>query len=526
MTSAWRTAPALRRWLLLTASMTALVAASGLAYSSAKAASPAEFYAASQCAKADGALHVHGVRVYDASGKQFISYGVTLSDLQTAQWAKGLAHEKTSIKIAATDWCVNTIRLQIAQDVLVGADGKSFDKSFWDAITAEVTLAEKSYHLDVVLNDDTEGTNQDEPAPTAATVAFWRRMAAQYKNDPDVIFDLFNEPRAIHPTGCGNKTDWNLWQNGGVYYANKKTYLGEQQLVSSVRDLKADDDSKNLIWVENICGSFSGVLGHLLKGANIVYDIHHPTGTPHAPSTWNTDYGFLIEGNHVPVVDGEWTNYASSGPECWPNAPTSVPAYLAWMAQHGIGMSAWSLLPGVLITSASTYNPTVIMTSGKDKWRCANGLNQGAGALIMAWFKQQNEVHQAVNQAHGLCLEAWAPRDTNNGDKVQLNTCDGDENQFWSFAPDGAGPSYELVNEAHGLCLDAEADHDAANGDRVELWACNGGSNQRWKNAPGHIFENGAHGLCLDAESQHDGSAGDVVQLYACDGGINQVWRW
>jgi hypothetical protein len=510
MTSVWRMTPVFRRWLLLTACLATVIAMSGLAHPSAEAAGTSGAQGATECGKADGALHVRGVRVYDASGKEFNPYGFTESDLAYSNYANGMAQEEAAIVASATNWCANTVRLQINQDLLVGADGKTLNETFMNAIETEVSLAEK-YGLVVALNAQTEGEpGGGEPAPTAATIAFWQVMANAYRSDPKVIFDLFNEPRAINPKNCDTSSAWQLWRSGGMYKG--KTYLGEQALVNSVRGA---DKAPNLLWVENICGSLDGVRTHRIKGTNIVYSIHHPA-PPHTPANWDKEYGYLVEQNIAPVVDGEWTNYASSGPECWKNAPTAVPAYLSWLTQHDIGLTGWTALKGYLIESDNPDDPTVI----RSNWRCVNGLDEGAGALLMAWFNQQNKSEELVNQAHGLCLDAQSQHDGSNADHVQLYGCLGGQNQFWHLSREGD----EIVNQAHGLCLDAVRAGDGRSGDNVVLWACDGGNNQQWKAEPGHIFKNGAHGLCLDAQSQHDGTNGDHIQLWRCNGSSNQEW--
>lgn len=369
-----------RRRLLLTAGLAAAVGMSGAAYASAQAGGPAQ---ATTCNKASGQLHVRGVRVYDASGRQFTSYGVSLSGLAGPGYASTVKSEVNKINASATFWCANTVRLQIDQDLLVTGTAKN-RQAFWSAIQTEVKAAEQD-GLVVALNAQTESDGH-EPAPTQNTIMFWQKIATKYGDDPKVIFDLFNEPRAISST-CGTKADWNLWKNGGPY--QHKSYLGEQALVHWVRGTAK---LKNLIWVENICGSFTNMtrFNDLLTGIDVVYSIHHPWGTPHTAATWDADYGFLIEKNIAPVVDGEWTNYSSKGGECWTDAPTAVPRYLAWLTQHGIGLSGWTLVNGFLIESSNPDDPTVFHTA-KKKWACANGLDLGAGAALMAWFNKQNK---------------------------------------------------------------------------------------------------------------------------------------
>ena len=107
---------------------------------------------ASPCSKAVGPFTVHGTKVLAKNGSVFVSYGMTVSGLQEGNWT-GLVTEDL-IKIAATanDWCANTIRIQVNQDLLVGPTATTFDPEYMAAIESEVSLAE-SYHLVVVLND-------------------------------------------------------------------------------------------------------------------------------------------------------------------------------------------------------------------------------------------------------------------------------------------------------------------------------------------------------------------------------------
>jgi hypothetical protein len=88
---------------------------------------------------------------------------------------------------------------------------------------------------------------------------------------------------------------------------------------------------------------------------DLVYDYHHTT-TPGGPAgsgtpdvaNWSTQFGDMVADQVAPVTDGEWTNRsqgtaASPAAECWPTAPTAVPAYLAYLDAEGIGLSAWTM---------------------------------------------------------------------------------------------------------------------------------------------------------------------------------------
>ena len=355
----------------------------------------------SSCGKAVGPFTVHGTKVLAKNGSVFISYGMTVSGLQEGNWA-GLVTEDL-IKIAATanDWCANTIRIQVNQDLLLGPTATSFDPEYMAAIESEVSLAE-SYHLVVVLNDE---TNFSPPAirhyqagPTAGTEVFWKDMTRYYGNDPQVIFDLYNEPRTSVPY-MPDSTLWRLWLNGGtfkhVHYA-----FGMAALAAYVRYTAG---ARNLFWIEGprYSLSFEGMIRYhaLIHVSGVVYAIHHAQGQ-HDVKDWNAAFGYLVTDGIAPVVNGEFTNYEPHpNPKidlipgyCWPNAPTAVPLYLNYLHSLGIGLSAYQLVPGWLINSDKRLgSPTSI---NPKTWNCQPDREtqpgQSAGSLIMSYFEQEN----------------------------------------------------------------------------------------------------------------------------------------
>jgi len=174
--------------------------------------------AGTSCLKAAGPFSVHGTQVLGQGGQPFVSYGLTVPGLQVLDWRKFTGLDLDKIVATAVDWCANTVRLQLSQDNLFGPNGTGFDPTYLNAIQAEVALAE-SYHLVVVINDQTEFggavARSTQRGPTAATETFWKDMARLYGNDPQVIFDLFNEPRT-YSAGLPQAQKWQLWLNGGM----------------------------------------------------------------------------------------------------------------------------------------------------------------------------------------------------------------------------------------------------------------------------------------------------------------------
>jgi hypothetical protein len=398
------------RLTALLAAAAAVLAAGGLGAPSAAAAMASTV----SCATATGPFTVSGTRVLGAGGQVFVSYGITIPGLVGGNWQSTEQNDPAKIKAAADVWCANTVRLQVSQDNLLGPDGNQLLQNYEVAIEQEVTLAE-SYHLVVVLNDSTESAPTAAQAyqqgPMGGTETFWQDMAALYDHDPQVIFDLFNEPRT-YTAGMSQAQEWSLWHSGtGTGTFDGHQYLGMQALASYVRTTL---HAANLFWIEgpDYSASFSGMeqQNALITGVSgIVYAVHHPAGA-HDAASWYADFGYLVDTGVDPVVDGEWINYGPpaqdsllpvipipANSECWQDAPTAVPAYLQYLYSRGVGLSAYQLQADLLVqTSNSGYDDPA--TIDPNTWTCHppnalygyHQLNQGAGALLMDWFKLHN----------------------------------------------------------------------------------------------------------------------------------------
>ncbi len=353
------------------------------------------------CGKAVGPFTVHGTHVLGADGKLFVSYGVTVPDMQGPHWADFVTLDLEKIAAIADDWCANTVRFQLDQDNLIGPDGTSFNQAYMKAIETMVSEAQ-SDGLVVVLNDSTEFAPDEESlfqrGPTLTTETFWKDLTARYGQDPQVVFDLFNEPRMYHP-GMSLAEKWGLWLNGGEF-AGVFYPIGMAKLAAYVRDTL---HARNLFWVEGPRYSlgFAGMVSEhaVIHVSGVVYAMHHTIGAI-SPDVWYAEFGYIVATGVGPVVMGEWTNYEPYPDDsyrpapgsCWPDAPTMVPAFLNYLYKHGIGLDVYQLQPGYLIKSWDNLgDPTTINSR---TWSCLQSdepqPDQGAGQLIMDWFIKHN----------------------------------------------------------------------------------------------------------------------------------------
>lgn len=330
------------------------------------------------CQHITGPFHTSGATVYDSKGQPYIPYGLNVTGLAHPLGPNTLSEDEKIIHAAATYWCANTVRLQIGQDYTVDSSGHTI-KSELSAIATEVHYAE-SLGLLVVLNCQTQTGPQrqtEEFMPTQRTIAFWDALSYWYKSDPNVIFDLFNEP-SYAPT-------WENWRNGGTL--NGVKYLGMQTVAERVRD---HDRAPNMFWIEGlqVGGSLQYAWKYRLTGVYpLMYSEHRPA-PPYDSTQWYRLFGYLAKHKLAPVVAGEEADYARTDADwaCWDNAPQSYPAFLNYLGDHQIGGIFTKLIDGQLIESSNVNDPTRF----KLNWSCTTGLDQGAGQVIQDWMEQHN----------------------------------------------------------------------------------------------------------------------------------------
>jgi Cellulase (glycosyl hydrolase family 5) len=337
---------------------------------------PARAARAATCQHERGPFHVSGPAVTGRTGR-YIPYGINITGLAHTDYAGRLAQDKADITAAADDWCANTVRLQVRQANLVSTSGH-VDQAFLSAVTSEVHYAE-ARGLVVVLNLQwqLDGASLVESMPTQRSKAFWGSLAAHFGRDPEIIFDIYNQPEQKAP--CG----WAFWRGGGVCRGRK--YLGMQALADYVRAR-----ASNLFWVEGIAAgaTLNGAWRYHITGDGpLEYSEHRPPA-PHQDSTWDAEFGYLANSGHAPVLDGEWADYARTDAPwaCWDNAPVAAPRFLSYLQAHRFGLIVSQLVRNQLIESANLNDPTHFRTN----WSCTDGLDQGAGHQVQQWFIRQN----------------------------------------------------------------------------------------------------------------------------------------
>jgi hypothetical protein len=149
-------------------------------------------------------------------------------------------------------------------------------------------------------------------ADSPGAITFWQQVAARYKDNPLVAFDLFNEPYGITSAS---------WLTGGTYDFDGKTVssAGMQQLYETVRGTGAE----NLVVISGLkYASIPPV--QYVNGTNIAYGEHVYTCTDAPPPTCTKPDPY----DPASLIDG-WDEMAKSYPVMitefgWPNGDSGT----------------------------------------------------------------------------------------------------------------------------------------------------------------------------------------------------------
>ena len=314
-----------------------------------------------------GSFKVVGNQIIEPNGKQFVPYGVVVEcagmkapkqNLCTGNDATG--NKGTDmVNAAAKDWNMNILRFQVAQENLFNSDG-SVNNDYLNLIDG---LVKQTNSLGMVATITLQEEEYSGPAfPTASATTFWQFMANHFKDNPDIFFDLYNEPRLTARAAGSTDNVWNIWQNGGsAFYAtsennvktNKINYVGMQSLINTIRTQGA----KNIVIAEgpNYDKDLSGVHTHQLTGGNVAYGVEPNPKENRTQTAAYKNFGQYIKTWPI-VPEAFLDNYGSQS--CDPNSPVDIPTLFSYLKSINMGLIFWSLNSGVGIVGKDLNHPT------------------------------------------------------------------------------------------------------------------------------------------------------------------------
>ena len=250
-----------------------------------------------------GFLSVKGTSLVNKDGKEVVLHGVSFG---WHNWWPRFYNENT-VSWLKEDWKCSVVRAAIG----VEPDGGYFTNphTALDCLYAVVDAAIKN-DMYVIIDWHSHNIYTDEAK------AFFKGIAAKYKNYPNIIYELFNEPE---------NSSW----------SNVKAY--SEELIKAIREI----DSKNIIlvgspeWDQRV----DQPAADPIKGYdNLMYTLHFYAATH---GQWLRDRASDALKKGLPLFVSECAGMEASGDG---NISTvEWQAWVQWMSNNNISWAAWSV---------------------------------------------------------------------------------------------------------------------------------------------------------------------------------------
>ncbi|HEX7355238.1 MAG TPA: glycoside hydrolase family 5 protein [Mycobacteriales bacterium] len=259
-----------------------------------------------------GPLTTVGNAIVDGNGQHIVLRGLNRSGQYDATQPGGLTRYDIG-RIKA--WGANVVRVTLGQQLWMPGCS-TYDPAYKKAVDQDVQWI-TSYGMVAVLdlqwNDPTCDAAGLNPLADSGSLAFWTQVAARYKNNRLVAFDLFNEPHGVTAV---------QWRDGGtVTSVAGTTYqgVGMTALYNAVRRTGANN--LVLMGVLNYASQWPST-APLAGTKNVVYAVHayncdQPSAcTSGTGASWLLD-PFVTPGKTVPIMVSEFGWPTSNAPQSW-----------------------------------------------------------------------------------------------------------------------------------------------------------------------------------------------------------------
>ncbi len=345
-----------------------------------------------------GLLHVEGTRLVDANGHPVVLRGADIGTpfSNMKGWQSGKRPTDTinsgTLTAMAQQWHMNILRLQVSNWIYAKYPADFLSQL--DQIVQEANQA--GLYVVINLEDDAKGGSPySSIIPRTEDVTFWQAIAAHYKSNPMVLFDLFNEPQ---------EPDWDTWLHGGGSTSGGGTVVGFQDLVHAVRSTGAqqvvilEPGSAGHVKGQNAAaaaeeGGWSNFpLSDAINDPNTMYSLHVYQTIIQPASAQSAKWGPIL--NRYPIFYGEWaflTNgtgksavaHCQSLPTNGSQANQVVENFLNYMSSVHANWAAWQFAAGGLIQGTNNYTPTTFPST----LQCGNSkADVGMGSIVQQYL--------------------------------------------------------------------------------------------------------------------------------------------
>jgi endoglucanase len=303
------------------------------------------------------ALHVMGNKLVDTTGATVRLLGVNRAGSEymcSPPTAGGTTFDGStgpSSIAAMLTWNMNTVRLPLNEHCWLGINGSLISGEEYRASVVDYVVRLHQRNLYVVLDlhwsapgstviTGSSGGNQLVTMAFADhAIDFWTSVATTFKNDPMVIFDLFNEPILNANDRFGNapitpdNTAWACWRNGCT--VTRGQVAGMQQMLNAVRATGAQQVvvAGGIEWSHNLDGWLQfkpdDPTGNLMAAFHVY---QRPLSDCETEACWNGSLAAVAQ--NVPVLTGEMGEQ-----DC---AHGFIDQYMAWADARGISYLGWA----------------------------------------------------------------------------------------------------------------------------------------------------------------------------------------
>jgi endoglucanase len=303
--------------------------------------------AATGCASTSLSVRVQGATLVDGGGKPLRLVGVDYSGTEYAcVQGNGIFDGPSDARMvdAIAAWRANAVRVPLNEDCWLALNdvpaafaGERYRRAIADFVKR---LHAKGLYAILDLHWSAPGaakaTKMQPMADRSHALDFWRSVAATFKDDPAVIFDLYNEPFLSASTIEGDP--WECWKSGCLVTFEGATYqsAGMQELVDAVRSTGAS----NALMLGGLAyaNDVSGWLTHMphdpkraLLASFHVYNFNACVTS----SCWDAQVKPILAA--APVVTGE-----IGEDDC---GHAFIDHYMPWADAAGISYLAWTWNP-------------------------------------------------------------------------------------------------------------------------------------------------------------------------------------
>jgi endoglucanase len=301
--------------------------------------------------KVTGWLRVEGNKILDSSGKEIQLKGVNIADpehLNVKNWERPNVSAESVITRAVKEFNANVIRIPVLPetDGYTGwtKDPETYFKKHLDP-AVQTALSLGAYAI-VDLHYVVNYLGKEK-----VTFDFWKYIAPRYKDNPYVIYEIFNEP--INPD------DWDTWY---------------ESIAKPTVDIVREFAPENIIIVGSPYWSShpQGALLRPIEGKNIVYTAHiYANQVEGGRWSYNRDrYEAVLEKYPLFITEWGFERYGIEGGTQRDYGET----IMKWMEEHKISWTAWCF--------DNRWGPRIFDSN----WKLMTG-NNGMGDFVKKYME-------------------------------------------------------------------------------------------------------------------------------------------